>query len=138
VLLVGPAAEDTMVIRLQSLLFALLWALALPVKADALVQSQALNASSIAQYYIDERGVTLELEIGLSSLQAFRNLMPDAVFRDMGFGDAPLAERLELFFTSDMAIVVEGATWLRSALPAGCCAIRLTARPCRCRSRRPR
>jgi hypothetical protein len=108
VLLVGPAAEDTMVIRLQSLLFALLWALALPVKADALVQSQALNASSIAQYYIDERGVTLELEIGLSSLQAFRNLMPDAVFRDMGFGDAPLAERLELFFTSDMAIVVEG------------------------------
>ena len=90
------------------LLFALLWALAHPAAADALVRSQALEASSIAQYYVDGEGVRLELEIGLASLGAFRNLMPDAVFREMGFGDAPLAERLASFFADDMAILVEG------------------------------
>ena len=90
------------------LLFALLWALAHPAAADALVRSQALEASSIAQYYVDGEGVRLELEIGLASLEAFRNLMPDAVFREMGFGDAPLAERLASFFADDMAILVEG------------------------------
>ncbi|MEH6570143.1 MAG: hypothetical protein V7709_13775 [Halioglobus sp.] len=77
-------------------------------RGDALVRSQAVDASSIAQYYVEESGVRLELEIGLDSLTAFRNLMPDAIFEKMGYGSAPLEGRLKQFFEADLAILVNG------------------------------
>ncbi len=84
----------------------LLWAYALPVSADAVITSQALKASSIAQYHIDKNGVRVELEIGLESLETFRNLMPDAVYKEMGFTDIPGHERLQTFFERDFGILV--------------------------------
>ena len=76
--------------------------------ADALMVNRSVEASSLAQYYIDERGVQVELEIGLNSLEGFRNLMPDAIHRELGYGDAPLKKRLATFFAKDMGILVEG------------------------------
>ncbi len=76
--------------------------------ADALMVNRSVEASNLAQYYIDERGVQLELEIGLNSLEEFRNLMPDAIYRDLGYGNAPLEQRLGTFFTQDLGILVEG------------------------------
>ena len=64
----------------QFLLFLSFCTGSLPAVADALMRSQAVDASSIAQYYVDEQGVRVELEIGLNSIDAFRNLMPDAIY----------------------------------------------------------
>ncbi len=76
--------------------------------ADALVQSQAVKASTIVQYHIEDRQVRVELEIGVQSLPAFRNLMPDAIHREMGYGDDPMEERLARFFEEDLALLVDG------------------------------
>ncbi|MEP1471923.1 MAG: hypothetical protein ABJK20_09060 [Halieaceae bacterium] len=92
--------------RFLSLLFCMLFAsLAL---ADALMINRSVEASSLAQYYIDERGVQVDLEIGLSSLEDFRNLMPDTIYRELGYDAAPLEQRLRTFFSKDLGILVEG------------------------------
>jgi hypothetical protein len=82
--------------------------LSLAAHADAIMRSQAIEASSIIQYYIDEQGVRAELEIGLNSVNAFRNLMPDAIYRELGHGDRPVRERLKALFEQDLAILVDG------------------------------
>jgi len=68
--------------------------------------NRSVEASSLAQYYIDERGIEVDLEIGLNSLAGFRNLMPDAIYRELGYGDEPLEQRLDTFFSQDIAIFV--------------------------------
>jgi len=57
--------------------------------------------SNIAQYCAEESGVRLELEIGLDSITAFRNLIPYAIFEKMGYGAAPLEKPLKQFFEAD-------------------------------------
>ena len=43
------------------------------VRADALVVTQAMKASTIAEYDVDDSGVRLELEVGADDVKAFRN-----------------------------------------------------------------
>jgi hypothetical protein len=86
--------SNTSARQLLSLIFiVLLGATARWGYADALMRSEAVKASAIIQYYIDEQGVRVELEIGLPALKGFRNLLPDEINRELGFGDAPLEER---------------------------------------------
>ena len=94
---------------LIGVLLAVIWCWGQPAVADALMQSQALKASTIIQYFIDEKGVRVELEIGAESVERFRNLLPDAIYQQFGYGDTPLAERLQTFFGEDLAIFAEGA-----------------------------
>jgi hypothetical protein len=47
--------------------------------SDAIVRSQAMSATTIAQYSVEKSGVRLELEIGLSGLDDFKNLLPDDI-----------------------------------------------------------
>jgi hypothetical protein len=77
-------------------------------QADALMVSEAAKASSIVEYFVDEQGVRVELELGLNSLDAFRNLMPQAIYERMGHGDTPIEARLRTFFERDLAILVDG------------------------------
>ena len=79
-----------------------------PAFGDALIVSQAMKASTIVQYYVEDQQVRVELEIGLGSLAVFRNLLPDAIYREMGYGDEKLAQRLQQFFQQDLALLVEG------------------------------
>ena len=73
--------------------------------ADALVVNQAMFADSIAEYYVEEHQVRLELEIGQRDLGAFRNLLPDALYQRLGYGDVPQAQRLAQFTSQDMALL---------------------------------
>ena len=77
-------------------------------QADAIVISQAMFASTIAEYFVEEDHVRVELEIGAADVNAFRNLMPDQVYRDMGFGAEPFEQRIADFFNRDLAIFVNG------------------------------
>jgi len=95
--------------RIEQFLLFLVFAIgSLSATADALMRSQAVDASSLAQYYVDEHGVTVELEIGLNSIEAFRNLMPDAVYQRLGHEPSPMTERLQDFFVHDLVILLDG------------------------------
>jgi len=91
------------------ILFAAIWALSAPAWADAIMQNLAANASTIAQYYIDEKGVRVELEIGEESIEGFQNLLPDEIYQDLGFGSSPIKQRLQTFFSEQFSIETNGA-----------------------------
>jgi hypothetical protein len=76
--------------------------------ADAIVRSMAMFATTIAEYYVEENHVRLELEIGESDVPAFRNMLPDQIYQQLGFGDRPFEERASLFTGRDMAILHNG------------------------------
>jgi hypothetical protein len=69
--------------------------------ADAIIRSQAMLAETIAQIYVDEDELVLELEIGMNDLPAFRNLLPDGIYQGLGYGNEPLGGRLTKFFAQD-------------------------------------
>lgn len=77
--------------------------------ADAIVRSQAMFASTIAEYYVERDHVRLELEIGEPDIAAFRNLLPDGIYAQLGFeAEGPFEERLALFASRDMMILADG------------------------------
>jgi len=73
--------------------------------SDAIMQTRAMSASTIVEYFIDDDGVRVEMEIGLEDLQAFGNLMPDEIWERLGNAPRPLGERLGLFFSQDFIVV---------------------------------
>jgi hypothetical protein len=91
--------------RLACLLLILL---PLQAVADAIVRSTAMFADTIAEYYVDEDHIRLELEIGEADIASFRNLLPDQIYQQLGYGDEPLKDRLSLFLNQDMAIFHAG------------------------------
>jgi hypothetical protein len=96
-------------IRLISCLAALAL-LGLPVvaRADAIVVTKAMTASTIAEIFIAEGSIRVELEIGGSDLRGFRNLMPDGLYEHLGYEPRPLRERLGEFLGKDLVFRVEG------------------------------
>jgi hypothetical protein len=96
--------------RSKILLWVALLAAALPSRmtADAIVVSQAMFASTIAEYFVEEDHVRVELEIGGGDAAAFRNILPDALYEQLGFGSEPLRQRMERLFSEDLAIRVDG------------------------------
>ena len=76
-----------------------------PLGADAIIRTQAMFATTIAEFFIEENRVVVELEIGLNDLPAFRNLLPDEIYERMGYAPAPLAQRLRTFITENLVIL---------------------------------
>ncbi len=46
-------------------------------KADAIIITKAMTASTIAEIFVENDHVRVELEIGVGDLEAFRNLLPN-------------------------------------------------------------
>jgi hypothetical protein len=65
-----------------------------------------MSATTIAQYYVEEEGVRIDLEIGLADIEAYKNLLPQKIYQQMGFGNSPWNERLQHFFERELSIVV--------------------------------
>ena len=86
-------------VRVSGALFIVIILWAHDARADAIVRTQAMLASTIAEYYIGDAGVEVELEIGLSDLEAFRNLLPDDLYETLGHEPRPMSERLADFFS---------------------------------------
>ena len=72
--------------------------------ADALITNQSMFATTIAEYFIEQDQIRVELEIGMQDLPAFRNLMPDEIYEEMGHAPRPYAERVAEFFDRDLVI----------------------------------
>ncbi len=77
--------------------------------ADAIIRTQAMLATSIAELYVEEDGVLLELEIGLADIEAYKNLLPDDIYERLGNEPRPLRERLPIFFREDLLVVANGS-----------------------------
>ncbi len=93
------------------------------MQADPLMITRAMTASTIAQIYIEEDAVTIELEIGVSDLRGFRNLLPDAIYERLGYEPEPIARRLPRFFREDLTIRPDGG------LPIPGRVVEMAARP---------
>jgi hypothetical protein len=74
------------------------------VSADAIMRTQAMFATTIAEAYVQEGRAELELEIGLKDLQAFSNLLPDELYERLGNAPVPFDERITTFFAEDLVI----------------------------------
>ena len=74
--------------------------------ADAIMRSQAMFADTIAEFFVEDGQVRLELEIGSNDVGAFRNLLPDALYQRLEFGMGPLEDRLPVFVSEDMPVYV--------------------------------
>jgi hypothetical protein len=103
-----PGMYQYNVVMRNRLACLLLILLPLQAVADAIVRSTAMFADTIAEYYVDEDHIRLELEIGEADIASFRNLLPDQIYQQLGYGDETLAERLSLFMNRDMAIFHQG------------------------------
>jgi len=77
-------------------------------RGDALVVTQAMKASTIAEIFVEEGAVRVEFEIGARDVQAFRNAMPDAVYERMTGEVVPLAERWRRFLSEDFIVRADG------------------------------
>ena len=101
---------------LCSLLVALL--IPAPALPDAIIITKAMTASTIAEVFIEEGRILVEVEIGGRDLEGFRNLMPDQVYQRMGHEPAPWSERLTEFFRQDLVIRADGGAPLSGRLVA--------------------
>ena len=100
-----------------TLLVCCAWAASLgPVRGDAIIRTQAMLASTIAEFYIENGRVLLELEIGSEDLQAFRNLFPDEIYERLGNPPRAASERRIEFFEADLVIAVEDGAPLRGRI----------------------
>ena len=84
--------------------------LALPSRldSDAIVVTKAMTASTIAEIYIEEAAIRVELEIGVPDLEGFRDLLPDGIYEKLGHDPQPLAKRVPRFFREDLAFKTDG------------------------------
>ena len=78
--------------------------------ADAIIRTQAMLASTIAEYFVEDGRIYVELEIGLPDLEAFRNLLPDDIYEKLGHAPVPLQQRLSRFFEQDLVIEIGRAS----------------------------
>ena len=76
--------------------------------ADVMVISRAMKATTIAEVFIENDKVRVEVEIGVGDIPAFRNILPDSIYEKMGNAPSPLVRRLELFFREDFVIEADG------------------------------
>lgn len=83
--------------------------------ADAIVVSQAMFASTIVEYFVEDDHVRVELEIGMQDLQAFRNILPESIYTKLGNPSSSVEDRLDLFFSRDLAIY-DGKTALKGTV----------------------
>jgi hypothetical protein len=74
------------------------------VRADAIVMTRAMKATTIAEFFIEEDRVRVELEIGINDLAAFRNLMPDELYAKLGHDPESLEKRFPRFHRQDLVL----------------------------------
>jgi hypothetical protein len=67
-----------------------------------------MTATTIAEIFVEDEHVRVELEIGVPDLPGFPNLLPDELYERLGHEPKPLVERFPRFFRDDFVIRLEG------------------------------
>jgi hypothetical protein len=72
--------------------------------SDAIVVTKAMSASTIAEVFINDSSVRVDLEIGVQDLEVFSDVLPDDVYEKLTGVSAPIDVRLSRFFQSGFAV----------------------------------
>jgi hypothetical protein len=75
------------------------------VMADAIMRSNAMFATTIAEIYVGDEEILVDFEVGLNDLETFANLLPDEIYTEMGNAPVPVAERAPKFFSEDFLLI---------------------------------
>ena len=81
---------------------------AAPAAGDAILVTKAMKASTIAEIFVEDSGVRVELEIGLDDAEAFAHLLPDEIWARLGREPEPWEKRLARFFGQDLVVRLDG------------------------------
>ncbi|MEE9291455.1 MAG: hypothetical protein V3U83_00860 [Acidobacteriota bacterium] len=84
--------------------------------ADAIVMTRAMKASTIAEFFIEENAIRVDLEIGAGGLEAFKNLLPDPLYEKLGHAPEPLEKRFDRFFREDLVLSAGDAQRLTAGI----------------------
>ena len=85
-------------------------------RADWINFSGAENAPNIAEIYISEDHVKINLEIFVKDMVTFDRLIPDEFFKGTDIKRPPLAERMRQFSKADFRIIADGGQTLGASL----------------------
>ena len=92
----------------------------MPSDADWINLSGAQNAPSIAEIYINDDQVQVNLEIFTNDLMAFDRLISDEFFKDTAIKRPPLTVRMKEFSNEDLQIVTDaGENLLKNGYMSG-------------------
>jgi len=87
-----------------------------PANADWINLSGAQNAPNIAEIYINDDHVKIEIEIFVKDLVTFDRLIPDKFFAGTKIKRAPLEERMQQFSNEDLEVITEKRQKLQATL----------------------
>jgi len=87
-----------------------------PANADWINLSGAQNAPNIAEIYIHDDHVKIELEIFVNDLVAFDRLIPDEFFAGTRIKRATLDERMQQFSNEDLKVIADNGLKLQANL----------------------
>jgi len=76
--------------------------------ADAFVMSSAMNASTIAEVYVEDDKIKVEFEIGGKDILVFKNILPNPIFQKLTSQNISLEERLAEFSHKDFIVQADG------------------------------
>ena len=87
-----------------------------PVSADWINLSGAQNAPNIAEIYINDDHVKIELEIFVKDIVTFDRLIPDEFFQGTSVRRPSLPERMRQFSNEDLQIIADKKEKLQATL----------------------
>ena len=89
---------------------------ALPVQADWINLSGAQSAANIAEIYVENDHVRLELEIFINDIDKFIDLLPNEWFEQANIKPPPMQERMNRFSTSGFQVITGGQKQLTAQM----------------------
>ncbi len=87
-----------------------------PARADWISLSGAENAPNIAEVYINDDHVKVDLEIFVNDMVTFDRLIPDEFFKGSDIKRQPLADRMRRFSNEDLQIIDDQGQKLQASL----------------------
>ena len=76
--------------------------------ADALVINQSMQASTILEAFVEEKSIRVEIEVSLSDVPAFADLLPDELYEKLGNPPESHPDRIKRFFSEGLAFQADG------------------------------
>ena len=78
------------------------------LQGDAIVVTQAMKASTIAEVFVEQGQVRVEIEVGVVDVEAFRNVLPDELYEKVTGKTNAIEERLKEFLERDWLLWADG------------------------------
>ena len=104
------------IIRLHNLIVLFTAICSSPASADWVNLSGAQNAPNIAEIYINDDHVKVDLEIFVNDMVTFDRLIPDEFFKDTNIKRPLLADRMRQFSIEDLQIITDEGQKLQATL----------------------